>query len=689
MEKLASDSGKSNSSDGLVQLTSTQQTTGEEVLVVDVDAVDKVLGNSQYKDCYAAIYTIAGPTRSGKSFLFSLLWKFLKSSKEEKTSEIWSYNNEKVKKLFQWRKGPKPCTDGIYILKEPIIIPFEKGKIALFLMDTQGIFDHNTSERNQTFLGTFSFLLSSFMFFNVDKGIKTPHLDSIYKFATNLRGSDGSFMMQKDSLLFIVRDWMNVETDDDDDDSDDDEQSFPYGLEGGKAYFKALIRDDSPSKAKEQKMMGEYLDHAFGKDIPCCLLPHPGDAVGRKSCSVANLSGDFRRESFKFFQEMTSRNRIKIKKIQNTLCQCKELSEAIKDYVSQLGPHLDVADRNSFLVTDFRVKMSRRVKNRVEEFLDLSQKQNVWQGNYDTVEIFESYLVEKRIEMKSKFREDAEKFFPQRVVEEWQEELNRVLSQVSRNLKASVHVDEAYKKAIVKFSEWQKSNARTHLEEEGKDFSAKARKYRDSLLLEMKEKINNLEKIEDLEELFCQCKEYFVNHTNKITAAIDADIEKFLERMKITRILAISAVVVIGLAAVAGTAAGLALAAAAAAAPAAIATDAAVGAGSAGAVASSGASVSASAGVGATATSAASKAGFGKVLQYVSGGTGTAVTTAAKPLVAFGDWVNKTAFSKKIENQTAISFSDSSLGLQQYDNGKMKVQLSFGILRFKLKIKEN
>ena len=363
----------------LVQLTTTKQSAaGEKTYFADLTAIFEVFGNPKYKDCYAAIYTIAGPTRSGKSFLFSLLREFLKTSDDGVNSEQWSRNAEKVKKIFQSRIGQNPCTDGIYILKEPFTIPSKKGKIALFLMDTQGIFDHNTSERNQTFLGTFSFLLSSFTFFNIDKRIKTPHLESIYKYATNLRGSDGSFMMQKDSLMFIVRNWMNVETGDDDSEIDDvDNQSFPYGMEGGKKYFKALIRDDYTNKAKEQKMMREYLDHAFGEDIPCCLLPHPGDAVGRKNCSIAGLSGDFRRESFKFFQEMTKSNRIIIKRSQNKDYKCGELCEAIEKYVLRFGHNLGVVDCISVFEKDFRVKMSRHVKNRVEEFLSLTQSQDV------------------------------------------------------------------------------------------------------------------------------------------------------------------------------------------------------------------------------------------------------------------------------------------------------------------------
>ena len=630
----------------LVQLTTTKQSaSGEKTYFTDLTAVFEVFGNPQYKDCYAAIYTIAGPTRSGKSFLFSLLWKFLKSSKEEKTSEMWSYNNEKVKKLFQWRKGPKPCTDGIYILKEPIIIPFEKGKIALFLMDTQGIFDHNTSERNQTFLGTFSFLLSSFMFFNVDKGIKTPHLDSIYKFATSLRGSDGSFMMQKDSLMFIVRDWMNVETDDDDDDSDDDEQSFPYGLEGGKAYFKALIRDDSPSKAKEQKMMREYLDHAFGKDIPCCLLPHPGDAVGRKSCSVADLSGDFRRESFEFFQEITCRQRIKIKRSQNKDYKCGELCKAIEGYVSRFGHNLGVVDCSSFFEKDFRVKMSRHVKNRVEEFLDLSQSQDAWKGSFETIETIVIYLEDLKNQMKAKFRQEVETFYSQGALNEWEKELDRVLSQIIRNLKTCIFTEKAYKTAVVKFREWQKSNANTHLKE-GNNFAIQAVETRNSLLQDMKQSIaKDVDEQEALDNVFPQCEEYFIKHTNKLIADIDEDIEEFLKKMKIVRVVVPLALFGVGAAL---TAIGFV------AAPV-IGTGLAIG------------------------------YGVARALQV----SGAATSAASRPLTIVGERITEAVFTRRIRNKTATqNLAEYSQGLQQYDDGEMKVALSFGILKFKLKVRE-
>ena len=98
--------------------------------------------------------------------------------------------------------------------------------MALFLMDTQGIFDHNTSERNQTFLGTFSFLLSSFICFNVQNKIDPAHLEFVYKCDNNLREIDESRAEQKKkktSIVFVVLDWTCIGSGDGSDDDDDDD----------------------------------------------------------------------------------------------------------------------------------------------------------------------------------------------------------------------------------------------------------------------------------------------------------------------------------------------------------------------------------------------------------------------------------------------------------------------------------
>ena len=68
--------------------------------------------------------------------------------------------------------------------------------------------------------------------------------------------------------MFIVRDWFIEETD-----------SYSFGFEGGEKYFREAIAPEE-GHAEEHEMMKEYLNDTFG-NIPCCLLPYPGEVVRR------------------------------------------------------------------------------------------------------------------------------------------------------------------------------------------------------------------------------------------------------------------------------------------------------------------------------------------------------------------------------------------------------------------------
>ena len=96
--------------------------------------------------------------------------------------------------------------------------------------------------------------------------------------------------------------------------------------------------------------------------------------------------------------------------------------------MSQLGQYLNVADQNSFIVKDFRAKTSRHVKNRVDEFLKLTESQKVWKGNYEAVKLFENSLEGLKLESKSKFRKKVGEFYSKKAVDEWEGELDRIVS---------------------------------------------------------------------------------------------------------------------------------------------------------------------------------------------------------------------------------------------------------------------
>ena len=620
-------SAESSVPNELIQLTkrSKRNNAGDEILQVDMDNVSKVLGNPEYKDFYVAIYTISGPTRSGKSFLLSLFLQFLQRNDEKCSYQQWSNDVNRIQKIFKWINRVKSYTQGIYILKEPIILKEEK--IALFLVDTQGMFDFGTSKRNQTFLGTFSFLISSFLLFNVDKGIKTPHLESIQEYATNLRGSDGRFIMQKESLMFVVRDWISVNNDDDSGGSYvsnvSEEQNFAYGMEGGKQYFETLIEEDFPNKAKEHKAMREYLQYAFGENIPCCLLPHPGNAVAGETCSVADLSEDFRRESFKFFQDIEEKCQLKIKEIQDERCKCGELCKAIQDYVSQLGVNLDVPNqRDSFFETDFKVKMSLHVRIRVEEFVKSSNAHEVWEDHTQ----FEKNLQDLKKETVSRFNQIAGKFYPMRALMEWEEELNRILSQIIRILKTCLNASRTYIKAVHDYNGWHQSNVRKHLDTGSGKFIIQATKKRNSLLQQMKKNLRQKD-VYKLDQILSHCNDNFVEYTDKLNKDVDADIDKFEFYSEVVKL------VVIGV----------------------------------------------DFGLGALASFCLSHLGAEKA--QAAGPVGAVAVLGQ--LEKIGQKGTEKFFEEKIKRSATKELS-SSLELQQYKEGEIEVKLPFGTIKFKV-----
>jgi len=69
--------------------------------------------------------------------------------------------------------------------------------VALFLVDTQGLFDIEASERDVTVMGTLNFLISSLQCFNVKERIDKVQLDYIF---VSVRAS-ANFSI---SILFIL-----------------------------------------------------------------------------------------------------------------------------------------------------------------------------------------------------------------------------------------------------------------------------------------------------------------------------------------------------------------------------------------------------------------------------------------------------------------------------------------------------
>lgn len=141
---------------------------------------------------------------------------------------------------------------------------FDNGeKVAIILLDTQGIFDDESSTKDCTATFAISMMLSSMQCYNVMQNVQEDDLQHLELFTEYGRLA----MQQTDekpfqNLMFIVRDWPYAEQ---------------YSFGNGQNFIeKKLI--GSNKQTDEMRELRGRLRQSFGK-INAFLMPHPGFTV--------------------------------------------------------------------------------------------------------------------------------------------------------------------------------------------------------------------------------------------------------------------------------------------------------------------------------------------------------------------------------------------------------------------------
>ncbi|CAF2038362.1 unnamed protein product [Rotaria magnacalcarata] len=123
---------------------------------------------------------------------------------------------------FSWRSGPTRHTIGILMWSEPFLLRLPNGEeIAVFLMDTQGTYDSNSTGFENTFIFALTLL----------------------------------------QLTFLVRDWQF-------------KKDRRYGFEGGEEYLLDCLKIQE-KQPNELKLLRSRLRQCFCK-VNCLLMPHLG-----------------------------------------------------------------------------------------------------------------------------------------------------------------------------------------------------------------------------------------------------------------------------------------------------------------------------------------------------------------------------------------------------------------------------
>ena len=231
-------------------------------LALDQDALRSVLMQDDVRHLPVVVVAVAGAFRKGKSFLLSLLLRFL----ERGGAAGWQGAPDEPLAGFAWRYGRQRHTVGIHMWSRPTCVQLPSGEqVAVVLMDTQGTFDDRTPVAENATVFALSALMSSVQIYNVSRSVSTSDLQHLQLFSEfgSLAVAEGrGAAFQR--LLFLVRDWQCP-------------TEAPYGSEGGRRVLRDVM-DSPPGAPEELRRMREHVRQCFS-DIDCYLLPYPGKQV--------------------------------------------------------------------------------------------------------------------------------------------------------------------------------------------------------------------------------------------------------------------------------------------------------------------------------------------------------------------------------------------------------------------------
>lgn len=229
---------------------------------------------------------------------------------------------------FSWRPGTIRETIGIDIWSDVFLHTMDKTgeKIAIFLMDTQGLFDKESTPTDNTRIFALGTLISSIQVLNLKTQIQEDQLQYVH-FATEFaqfNGKKKSKMNGKpfQNLTFLIRDWEN-------------EEEFEFGAEGGRKYLKSVLTPYD-TQQPELRTVREFITNTF-EEVGCCFLPHPGSKIiGRKAYDGrwSEMQDNFKDELKKSIEYLLMPERLILKKLNSQTLTCKEMYDCIEKYLN-------------------------------------------------------------------------------------------------------------------------------------------------------------------------------------------------------------------------------------------------------------------------------------------------------------------------------------------------------------------
>jgi len=282
---------------------------------LDLPVVKQVFENPLIQDKPICIITVAGAMRTGKSFLLDQMLRHLSNKEEPKASGNPSG--------FPWKGGMRRYTSGVHLWTDPFIVKGATGEeMAVFLMDTQGTFDHKTTVKENMTVFALSTMTSSQLIYNLMHVIREDHLQHLQLFTEYGRlalKTSGTTPFQK--LLFLVRDWHYP-------------HDAPFGSEGGQIVLDRLMNttDEQPLEIRKLR---EHIISSF-TDLDCFLSPYPGPKVAEDPTFTGNpeeMDPRFAKYLNEFVSQTLSAENLEPKRIAGKVVRSREMVDYFQKYL--------------------------------------------------------------------------------------------------------------------------------------------------------------------------------------------------------------------------------------------------------------------------------------------------------------------------------------------------------------------
>ncbi|CAJ1942862.1 unnamed protein product [Cylindrotheca closterium] len=305
-----------------------------------------------------SVVSVVGAFRTGKSFLLTWFLRYLShisattATGEAVTDDDGKPWYEQINSLgndaFHWAGGADRHTTGIWMWSQPHFINRklpngEMESLAVLLVDSQGMFDNETTMSLTASIFGMSTLLSSYQIYNVEKRIQEDNLQQLALFSEYARLAVEADQVHQENVKpfqkieFLVRDWQNFE------DEDDYEQMEKEMVE----YFEKVIADRD---AKDLQETREQISSCF-ESASCYAFCHPGKNVTKKTYTgdVTQIDETFVKLLDRYCKRVFSFENLQPKSIQGRHVTAIELGSYIKAYAEMFASGASFPEASTML----------------------------------------------------------------------------------------------------------------------------------------------------------------------------------------------------------------------------------------------------------------------------------------------------------------------------------------------------